>query len=115
MNIYVLDLGQRSRNDLDLQYSHTFIYSLAAIVPEKSTVSTFSHRKVKVTKFNLAVKQVKVTRGSSFEQTMMGWSPQCFMPSFVEIGPPVLEKKIFEGFFTIYGHGGQIGHVTSIM
>ena len=25
------------------------------------------------------------------------------------------EKKIFEGFFTIYGHGGHLGHVTSIM
>ena len=45
------------RNDLDLQYSHTFIYSnrclllpifrsQAAIVSEKSTVFTFSHRKV---------------------------------------------------------------------
>ena len=50
------DLGQRSRNDLDLQYSHTFIYSirrlllltfrsLAAIVSEISTVFTFSNRK----------------------------------------------------------------------
>ena len=44
------DLGPRSRNDLDLQYSHTFIKSiclrsLAAIVSEKSTVFTFSHRK----------------------------------------------------------------------
>ena len=35
---------------------------------------------------------------SSFEQTMMGWSPQCYIPSFIEIGPPVPEKKIFEGF-----------------
>ena len=54
--LYVLDLGHRSRNDLDLQYSHTFIYlirclllptirSLAAIVSEKSTVFTFSYRK----------------------------------------------------------------------
>ena len=54
--LYVLDLGPRSRNDLDLQYSHTFIYlirclllptirSLAAIVSEKSTVFTFSYRK----------------------------------------------------------------------
>ena len=45
-----------SRNDLDLQYSHTFIISisclhlplfrsLAAIVSEKSTVFTFSRRK----------------------------------------------------------------------
>ena len=54
--LYVHDLGPRSRNDLDLQYSHTFIYSirclllltfksLAAIVSEKSTVFTFSYRK----------------------------------------------------------------------
>ena len=26
--LYVLDLGPRSRNDIDLQYSHTFIYSI---------------------------------------------------------------------------------------
>ena len=37
------------------------------------------------------------------------------MPSFFEIGPPVPEKKIFEGFFTIYGHGGHLGHVTWII
>ena len=54
--LYVHDLGPRSSNDLDLQYSHIFIYSircllllpfrsLAAIVSEKSTVFTFSHRK----------------------------------------------------------------------
>ena len=50
--LYVYDLRPRSSNDLDLQYSHTFIYSirclllptfrsLAAIVSEKSTVSLF--------------------------------------------------------------------------
>ena len=65
--LYVHDLGPRSRNDLDLQYSHTFIYlircqllltfrSLAAIVSEKSNVFTFSYRKALVTKFDLAVK-----------------------------------------------------------
>ena len=54
--LYVHDLGPRSRNDLDLQYSHTFMKSIsclhlptirsqAAIVSEKSTVFTFSHRK----------------------------------------------------------------------
>ena len=54
--LYVHDLGPRSRNDLDLQYSHLFTYSircllllpfrsLAAIVSEKSTVFTFSYRK----------------------------------------------------------------------
>ena len=69
--------------------------SLATIVSEKSTVFTSSYRKAKVTKFDLAVKYVKVTPGSSFEQTMMGWTPQCYIPGFVGIGPPVLEKKIF--------------------
>ena len=54
--LYVHDLGPRSRNDLDLQYSHTFIClirrlllltvrSLAAIVSEKYTVFTFSYIK----------------------------------------------------------------------
>ena len=59
--LYVHDLGPRSKNDLDLQYLHIFIKSiclrsLAAIVSEKSTVFTFSYRKAKVTKFDLAVK-----------------------------------------------------------
>ena len=65
--LYVHDLGQKSSNDLDLQYSHTFIYSirclllqtfrsLAAIVSEKSTVFTFSYRKAYVTKVDLAIK-----------------------------------------------------------
>ena len=55
-----------------------------------------------------------VTRGSSFEQTMMGWSSRCYIPSFLEIGLPVPEKKILKGF-TICGHGGHLGHGTSIM
>ena len=33
----------------------------------------------------------------------MGWSPQYYIPSFVEIGPPVPEKKIFEGFLPYMG------------
>ena len=53
--------------------------------------------------------------GSSFEHTMMGWRPQCYIPSFVEIGLPVPEKKIFEGFLPYMGRGGLFGHVTSIM
>ena len=45
---------------------------------------------------------------------MMGWSPQCYIPSFVEIGPPVPER-IFDRFLPYMGHGGHFGHVTSIM
>ena len=63
----VHDFGPRSRYDLDLQYSHTFINSirclllptfraLAAIVSKKSTVFTFSYGKAQITKFDLAVK-----------------------------------------------------------
>ena len=40
---------------------------------------------------------------------MMGWSPQCYIPSFVEISPSVPEKKIFEGVLP------YIGVVASIM
>ena len=34
---------------------------------------------------------------------MVGWSPQCYIPSFVEIRRPVPEKKIFEGFLPYRG------------
>ena len=52
---------------------------------------------------------------SSFEQTMMGRSPQCYIPSCVEIAQLVPEK-IFQGFLhTVYGHGGHLGHVTNII
>ena len=54
--LYVHNLGPRSRNDLDLQYSHTFLKSIsclhlpffrsqASIVSEKSTVFSLSLRK----------------------------------------------------------------------
>ena len=46
---------------------------------------------------------------------MVGWRPQCYIPSFVEIGLPVPEKKIFEGFLPYMGRGGHFGHVTSSM
>ena len=45
---------------------------------------------------------------------MMGWSPYCYIPRFMEISPLVPEKKILKGF-TIYGRGGHLGHVTSNM
>ena len=62
-------------------------------------------------KIDHAVKWVKVIPGSLFEQTMMGWSSQCYIPSFVEISRNILEQKIFE-VSTIYGHDGHLGHVT---
>ena len=34
---------------------------------------------------------------------MTGWSPRCYIPSFVEIDSPVPEKKIFDGFLPFMG------------
>ena len=34
---------------------------------------------------------------------MIGWSPRCYIPKFVEIDLPVPEKKIFEGFLSYMG------------
>ena len=36
---------------------------------------------------------------------MMGWSHRYYIQSFVEIGLPVSEKKIFEGFWRKIGQG----------
>ena len=58
------------------------------------------------TKFDLAVKYVKVNIMSLFIQTMMGQHP-LMLPSFIENGPPVPMEIFF-----IYGHGGHHGHVT---
>ena len=33
---------------------------------------------------------------------MMGWSPRCYIPSFVEIGLRLPEKKIFKGVLPLY-------------
>ena len=66
-HIYIYDSGPRSRNDLDLEYLHTFISSIsclhlptfrseAAILSDKSAVFTFCQQKPLVTKFDLVVK-----------------------------------------------------------
>ena len=72
--LYVHDLGPRSSNDLDLQYSHTFIYSirclllptfrsLAAIVSEKSTVFLFLIEKSKLPNLTLPKNRSRSLQG----------------------------------------------------
>ena len=56
--LYVHDLGPRSRNDLDLQYSHIFIKSiclrsLAAIVFKNPLFSLFPIEKPKLSNLTL--------------------------------------------------------------
>ena len=66
--LYVNDLAPRSRNDIDLQFSNTFINSIgcmhlpafrlqAAIVSENSIVFTFSYRKSLIKLLNLTFLQ----------------------------------------------------------
>ena len=74
--LYVHDLGPRSSNDLDLQYSHTLIYSirclllptfrsLAAIVSEKSTVFFFfSIEKPKLPNLTLSLNRSRSLEGN---------------------------------------------------
>ena len=45
---------------------------------------------------------------------MVGWSPRCYIPSFVKIGHRFWRRRFLSGF-SIYGRGGHLGHVTSIM
>ena len=46
---------------------------------------------------------------------MMGLSPRCYIPNFVKDSPPVVEKKIFEGFLPYnYGRGCHLGNVTQM-
>ena len=44
---------------------------------------------------------------------MMGWSPPCHIPSFVEIGQPVPKKKIFEGY-VVYSTVDLVCYCTNI-
>ena len=73
------------------------------MVSEKSTAFTFLQLKSLSYKIWPCRKKVIVNPESSFEQTMMGWSPRCYIPSFVEIGPLVLEKKTFDGVLPSMG------------
>ena len=45
---------------------------------------------------------------------MIGWSPRCHITSFVEISLLVPENIFLKGFYQC-GHGGHLGHGTSIM
>ena len=65
--------------------------------------------------YNLGTSQVMTLTFNTHIQFMMDWSPRCYIPSFVKIGRPVLEKKISDWFFTIFGCGGHLSYVTSIM
>ena len=46
---------------------------------------------------------------------MIGLSHNGYIPIFVKVSQLVPGKNVFKGVFTIYGHGGHLGHVTNII
>ena len=50
---------------------------------------------------------------SLFEQTITGWNSRCYISGFVEISPPIIEKKNFEGFLSYMSFAAILGHVTN--
>ena len=53
--------------------------------------------------FNEKINLLLFVQYESEHVMRMGWSPRCYIPSFVKIGLPVLEKKSFEGFLPFMG------------
>ena len=64
----------------------------------KQSVFTFLFRKAWFTKFDIAIKQVKVNPWSYFEQTIIGQIPKCYIPAILEICPLLPVKKNFKEF-----------------
>ena len=56
---------------------------------------------------------VKFNPVSSFKLNYDGLESLMLHTKARRIGPPLLEKKNFEVFFTKYGHGCHLDHVTS--
>ena len=58
--------------------------------------------------FVLDILPIVCRRKVTNSATMMVNNAKCYIPSFKTISP--VEKNIFK-VFTIYGHGGHLGHV----
>ena len=94
-----------SINSLRCLLLPTFM-SLATIVLWKfHCFSAFSYRKALCYQIWPCRKNwSRSTPGSSFEQTMMGWSPRCYIPNFMKICPTGSGEEDFWRVFTIYLH-----------
>ena len=75
--------------------------SQATIVSE-NPVFTFSYRKALVTKFDLTVKKVKVNPGSSFEQIMIGRSPDATYQVSLKSVNLFRSRMFLKGFYHMW-------------
>ena len=82
---------------------------MAAIFSTKYIISIFAHSKAKVTKSDLGIKWIKVNPGLNHLGSArvhdaayhISWSSVYWLS----------RRRVFK-VFTIYGHGGDVGHVT---
>ena len=81
---------------------------MALIVSKKYVIFIFAHAKAYLTKFDLGLNRSRPTQGHNLNN--LG-STRIHNATNQVSRSSVLEKKIFK-FFTIYGHGGHLGHVT---
>ena len=91
------DLGMvlRSRNGI-VRYNKRPMGHIAHLRKQFKSINTYDYiiTLIKRRKKKLLISWEFI--GSSFEQTWIPLTPGCFVPSWVEIGPVVLEKKIFK-------------------
>ena len=92
-----MTLTFKTHKPLLTRLSATIIFKVT-IVFENYTVSLFPIEKPKLQNLTLSQNRPR----SSFEYTLMGPSPRCYVPSFVEMGPLVPEKN-FAGVLPCMG------------
>ena len=122
--LYIHNLGPRSRYDLDLQYSHIFIYSIrclllltfrsmTATVSEKSSFHFFLQKSLSYQIWPCR----KIGQGHSrviIWTNYDGLESLMLHTKFRENLPAGSGEENFWRVFTIYGHGGHLGHVTQM-
>ena len=111
--LYVHNLGPRSRNDLDLQYSHIFIYSircllllpfrsLAAIVSEKSTVFTLPIEKPKLTNLTLPLNRSRSLEGHHLNKLWCAGVPDATYQVSSKSARRFRRRRFLKGFYHIW-------------
>ena len=121
---FVNALGPRSRNDLDLQYSHTFVNSirclllptftsLAAIVSAKSSFHFFLWKSQSYKIWpcrKIGIGQPRVIIWTNYDVL----ESQMLHTKFRGNQSDGSGEEDFWRVFTIYGRGGHLGHVTQM-
>ena len=113
------EIGPRSRNDLDLQYSHMFIFSVsfrsqAAKVLKNQQFSLFPIEKPKLPNLTLPWNRSKSTQGHHLYKLWWAGVPEAkYQVSWKSVHR--FRRRRFLMVLSIFEHGGYLGHVTWII